>query len=560
MRCVKWGEYRLRDLFNHIEQGRRLKKSDQVKGVIPFVMSGTTHQGIVGYISNPVASFPANSITVDIFGNTFYRSYSFGAGDDTGVYWNDIVQYSEGTMLFIASAIAKLLKGKYSYGHKLRSSQSIDFKISLPQTNDGKIDFAFMERYVHEVEELRLFELEKACLYKLESYLHATGLKDHHLSSNERSVLTNFHSLHWGEFCIGDIFVKIETEKLPYMAKDLPKQPTEKYTLPCLTSSFKNQGLNYYVPREGATILNNAISIPSNSDVYRAYYQPNDFTILSDSYAIRWKDETVEIQPLHYLFMVTCINKVTDLPIYSYKNKLGGWNVVKDKNIYLPVTANGDPDFAAMKQLISALQKVVIADVAKYTSRYVDATRQIIESKQSTQTQEIELRPLEKYDSDIEFVPLMAAEHFECYKWEGFDQSISNFFGRDKTILIGCYKGKKYENWINTHQLYNIRLGDTKGSMEANRKLFDSTSLLVLYELGQPNKLSAYKIVGKKEMGKDELMAMDYPNKKPRKRYMTFSIIPLEIDLTFLVEHQLIERLIALNSDNAKGTPVFIQP
>ena len=96
--------------------------------------------------------------------------------------------------------------------------------------------------------------------------------------------------------------------------------------------------------------------------------------------------------------------------------------------------------------------------------------------------------------------------------------------------------------------------------MEANRELFDSTSLLVLYELGKPNKFSAYKIVGNKEMGKEELLAMDYPNKRPRKSYMTFSITPHDLDLTFLAEHHLIERLIELNSENAKGTPVFIQP
>ena len=154
----------------------------------------------------------------------------------------------------------------------------------------------------------------------------------------------------------------------------------------------------------------------------------------------------------------------------------------------------------------------------------------------------------------------MAAESFECYKWERIDQCLCDFFGGDKTILIGCYKGKKYKDWIRTHNIYTIRLGDTKGSMEANRELFDSTSLLVLYELGKPTNLSAYKIVGNKEMRKEELLAMDYPNKRLRKSYMTFSIAPLEMDLTFLVEHHLIERLIELNSDNAKGTPVFIQP
>lgn len=94
--------------------------------------------------------------------------------------------------------------------------------------------------------------------------------------------------------------------------------------------------MNYYAPKAGATVLNNVISIPSNSDVYRAYYQTRDFTVLSDAYAIRWKSEEIELSPNQYLFMVMCINKVTDLPIYSYKNKLGGWNVVKPKRLDCP--------------------------------------------------------------------------------------------------------------------------------------------------------------------------------------------------------------------------------
>ena len=155
---------------------------------------------------------------------------------------------------------------------------------------------------------------------------------------------------------------------------------------------------------------------------------------------------------------------------------------------------------------------------------------------------------------------LLAAEPFGRYKWKGFDQSIRDFFDNDQTILVGCYKGKKYREWIDAHRLYNIRMGKAKGSMEANRELFDSTSLLVLYEVGKPDKLSAYKIVGHQKINKEELIEMGYPNKKPRKNYMSFSLEPLDMDLTFLVEHHLIERIIELDADHAKGTPIFIEP
>ncbi|HHC6481042.1 TPA: restriction endonuclease subunit S [Vibrio parahaemolyticus] len=171
----------------------------------------------------------------------------------------------------------------------------------------------------------------------------------------------------WGEFLIGDLFEKIKTKKLPFKADELPKQRMGEYTLPCLTSSFRNQGLNYFVPREDATILKNVISIPSNSDVYRAYFQSNEFTVLSDAYAIKWKLNDIDLSPNQYLFVVQCINKVTDLRIYSYKNKLGGWNVVKNKSIHLPIK-DGKIDFDFMESFIEKLEAEQMKKLDSYLS------------------------------------------------------------------------------------------------------------------------------------------------------------------------------------------------
>ena len=152
-KSLEWQEFRYDEIFNHIEQGRRLKKDDQKSGTIPFVMSGITNTGVVNYISNPVASFPANSLTVDIFGNTFYRNFAYGLGDDTGAYWNDKKEYSKENMLFFATSVAKSLVGKYSYGHKLRSSQSFGFKMFLPVKN-GNPDYDSMETFISAVQKL----------------------------------------------------------------------------------------------------------------------------------------------------------------------------------------------------------------------------------------------------------------------------------------------------------------------------------------------------------------------------------------------------------------------
>ena len=85
--------------------------------------------------------------------------------------------------------------------------------------------------------------------------------------------------------------------------------------------------------------------------------------------------------------MVACINQVTDLPIYSYKNKLGGWNVVQNKYIMLPVR-DGVPDYEAMQDFISAVQKLVIKDVVKYAEDKINATKKVVKNKDEYKTTE----------------------------------------------------------------------------------------------------------------------------------------------------------------------------
>ena len=150
---ITWQEISLGDLFNRIEQGKRLKKDDQLPGQIPFVMSGVENRGVVGYVSNPVALFPGHSLTIDIFGNSFYRSERFGAGDDTGVYWNDPTTFSELAMLFISAVAGRSLRGQYSFANKLRSSRSHALTVKIP-VRKGKIAGDFIELFMCAVQKL----------------------------------------------------------------------------------------------------------------------------------------------------------------------------------------------------------------------------------------------------------------------------------------------------------------------------------------------------------------------------------------------------------------------
>lgn len=291
----------------------------------------------------------------------YYQELPYFTGDKIKILKSKLGRFSKENAQFFISTMMRAFS-TFSWGSSSFNVSIIkDQKISLPIKSD-EIDFDFMEEFIA--------ELEAEPITDLTTYLSASGLQDCTLTNAEQKALDEYDRFEWKEFRMEELYERIKTKKLPFKADELPKQKTEKYILPCLTSSFNNQGLNYYAPKDEATILNNVISVPSNSDVYRAYFQPNDFTVLSDAYALRWIYNEKQLSPKQYLFSVQCINKVTDLPIYSYKNKLGGWNVVKNKYIQLPIK-NGEPDYESMEAFISALFKQTIRDVVLYTENKV---------------------------------------------------------------------------------------------------------------------------------------------------------------------------------------------
>ena len=378
----------------------------------PYIVRQSSNNGQKGLISadeiflneGNTISFGQDTATV------FYQEKPYFTGDKIKILKPKDKRFSRFNAQFFLAAMRKAFSG-FTWGTQSYSVDVIEeANLLLPISSDKNINFQFMEDFLR--------ELERARLRELEAYLVATGLNNYELTAIDHSTLDNFKHLQWKEFRIGDLFERISTQKLPYKAKELSKQPTVDCPLPCLTSSFMNQGLNYYIPRKGATILSNVISIPSNSDVYRAYYQSRDFTVLSDAYAIQWKDESVKLTGKQHLFMVACINKVTDLPIYSYKNKLGGWNVVKDKYITLPTKDGTHPDLATMEQLSSTLQKIVIADVAKYTARNLEATQQVIEAQDEPEVEQT-IIPLIHPEYKPGFIPLYTIRAACGYFGEG---------------------------------------------------------------------------------------------------------------------------------------------
>ncbi len=346
-------------------------------------MAGRTNTGVANYISNPISSFPENSITMDIFGNTFYRGYSFGAGDDTGVYWNDKKEYSSRIMLFFVAAMQRAVEGKFSYGNKLRSSQSLDFRMRLPMKN-GAIDFDFMERFIAELEAERIKELE--------AYLEAAGLKDYKLTPEEESTLGG-GTRAWRTFNLRDLFTKKTMRGYPKKDENLEENSCGypiygqnirwQYPQKVLLDKKYLHEVDHDYP-----ILAYTSSVGEIGMIDESFYRSGDNGAFQGLFPKSRPYNRYELQFIlcalkrHFVefgyatSMADIMNLSFALPVQTDDVDEP---IIDDKYIF---HSDGFiPDFSFMATVISAVQKLVIRDVVLYSEKKIAAAKEAFTGK-----------------------------------------------------------------------------------------------------------------------------------------------------------------------------------
>ena len=163
-------------MFGHPTRGTRLTKSNRIPGNIPLVTAGYENTGVAEWISNEDQKTFPSGLTIDMFGNCFYRKYDFKADDNILVF--DDVNMSERTKIFVASQINKCLAGHYSYGKQFRLNSFKSTYVSLPVNQNGELNLFFMDSFIAELEAQRIAELE--------AYLKVTGLNNYELTERDQ--------------------------------------------------------------------------------------------------------------------------------------------------------------------------------------------------------------------------------------------------------------------------------------------------------------------------------------------------------------------------------------
>ncbi len=377
LNAIKWGEFRLGDLFEASNGDFDIQKRHiNHKGEF-VITAGLSNNGVLGQSDIKAKVFESHTITIDMFGCAFYRSFPYKMVTHARVFsLKPKFEINHKIGLFLSTLFFGYPK-KFGYENMCSWAKIKNDKVILPLKPTANtqsledIDFNFMEKFIAELEQCRLAELQ--------AYLKATGLENTTLSSEEENALNVFNNsmggntpcgLTWQHFKIVDIFEVKNTRNI--LARDVVK---DSGTTPYLCASKENNAVNSYI-NYNADFLDKGNCIFIGGKTFVVTYQQKDF-YSNDSHnlALYLKDAHSKTK-LNQLFIITCIYKALNNK-YSWGDSISNTKIQND-SILLPTNPHGKIDFNFMRTLINALMKQTIQGVVQYCDAKIQATKEII--------------------------------------------------------------------------------------------------------------------------------------------------------------------------------------
>lgn len=361
---IDWREYNLvgeHGIFQH-ERGVRQVKAERFAGSIPLVTAGYENAGVAEFVKSGNSKlFDENTLTIDMFGNPFYRGYKYYADDNIISLQNK--SFSKNVLLYISSNLTYLTKF-YNYGKQFRIEELRKIKIKLPTVNE-EIAFDYIEEFIATMEAERLATLE--------AYLLATGLNDYELSEEEREVIGQFGNIEWHEFMNDELFEIFPSKSYSGLNDNQILKKNGK--TPYVSNQSQDNG---YIGWSNLEPLNEG-GVITLSDTWQSertiFYQPRPF--IGKSHLQVMKPLMKEFDMYSAMFIISSFRKSILEMNYDYGTKFNRTKI-KSTKIQLPVNDQEEPNFEFMTVLIKAIQKIVIKGVVEYLDKRIMATDEII--------------------------------------------------------------------------------------------------------------------------------------------------------------------------------------
>ncbi|WP_208370385.1 restriction endonuclease subunit S [Helicobacter pylori] len=384
LNAIKWGEFKLGDLFEASNGDFDIQKRHiNHKGEF-VITAGISNNGVLGQSDIKAKVFESHTITIDMFGCTFYRSFPYKMVTHARVFsLKPKFEINHKIGLFLSTLFFGYPK-KFGYENMCSWAKIKNDKVILPLKPTAKtqtledIDFDFMEKFIAELEQCRLAELQ--------AYLKATGLENTTLSSEEENALNVFNNsmggntpcgLTWQSFKIVDIFEVKNTRNI--LARDVVK---DSGTIPYLCASKENNAVNSYI-NYNADFLDKGNCIFIGGKTFVVTYQQKDFYSNDSHNLALYLKDTHSKTKLNQLFIITCIYKALNNK-YSWGDSISNTKIQND-SILLPTNPHGKIDFDFMHTLINALMKQTIQGVAQYCGAKIQATKEVISQEAPVQ-------------------------------------------------------------------------------------------------------------------------------------------------------------------------------
>lgn len=350
---VKWGEFKIGDLFEIQKISNMLSKEDLSDDYsYPAYSSDSENNGIIGYTNNPeficdekhpvYITFGDHTRTLNI------ARKSFSVLDNVKVLLP--CTNKNNSLLFMISVWKKQIP---NLGYARHWKVAKNCILSLPITPENKIDFDFMEAFIRE----------------LAAYLKVSGFDNYELSKCESEALAHFNELKWKEFNLENLYGKSTR------GKRLKSADRIKGDLPFVTAGEADTGISAYIGNEVEIFSKNTTTIDMfGSAKYRNYdYGADDHVAVVHT----------EKLPKHAaVFVTAAVHKASHTGKFDYSNNFYASDA-DELNIMLPVNSDDSPDYAFMENFISAVQKLVIKDVVLYADKKIAATKQAVHKNPS---------------------------------------------------------------------------------------------------------------------------------------------------------------------------------
>jgi hypothetical protein len=321
MSKINYKFYRLGDLFE-VKSPSVSSKIDLEEigcGKYPFVTGQATNNGVEGFYD--YFTEEKNVITVDRI------TYSFIGYQESNFSCNDNVKILKPKFIlnkFIALYLCTILKNekyRYNYGRITSNHRLAETKLKLPATFNGEPNWKYINDYIESV-------------YK---NIHEK------LSCNsviEKNLMLKTES--WKSFNLIDLFKITGSKTTPLL--ELEEYGNGKY--PFVTTQATTNGVagfyDYFTEKGNVLVIDSAV-------IGYCAYQLLDF---SASDHVEKLIPKFEMDEYIGLFLTVILNK--EQYRYNYGRK-ASQSRLKQRNIKLPTTSGGKPDWDFMKNYIKSL-------------------------------------------------------------------------------------------------------------------------------------------------------------------------------------------------------------